>query len=297
MRNLMTATALVLSGVAATSLFAGDGATAARPTAELGFAAIRKAATDKDAATLAKLLPTSLVKDWPEEGKDDGQVWRTAFAALIAKMTALTTVEGSDESEIRCVTESPDAGWDVRIRYTDGLWRVAAPWPYCIRDGELGRANGRKSAHVKLKARTDEKAYGPSAFSFVHVTQDPKRCLNRMDLSYCRCGQLHAIGDAMFSIVRGKKLDDLRGLHTRGDWQDELVPKRGDVYVLHVKTAGRADFQVAMEVTALSKNELEFDWRLLAAGKNAPASIHAAQPLVSNDGANGTAGICAERGK
>jgi len=43
------------------------GSTSARTTAEVGFAALRKAAADHDEATLVQRLPASLVKDWPAD--------------------------------------------------------------------------------------------------------------------------------------------------------------------------------------------------------------------------------------
>lgn len=302
----MRKTAVVVSGallasLAGTSLLADDGppkgATSARPTAESGFAEIRKAAAAKDDATLAARLPSALVKDWPEEALGDGAKWRAALAERLAGGEVVRVKESGDDAIARWKTAAPAAVWEMRLRLADGKWVASSPWAWCVGGGELAKANGKGAAHVKLKARQDPKAYGPSAFSFVHVTQDPKQCLNRMDVVFCRCGQFHGRDGAMFSQLKAKSLDELDGIQTGGDWMDEIVPKKGAVYVLSCASAGRRDFQVGLLVTDLGEGAIEFDWRLLAAGKNAPASIRTAQPLVSNDGADGTDQICGPRKK
>jgi hypothetical protein len=301
MRNL-TAAALVLtlSCPAGTALFAQDvgapkpaGATSAPETAEAWFAVLRKAATDKDEATLAKGLPATLVKDWPDEAAGDAKPWRAAFAERIAAGTVVSVKGQGDDAVARWKTDK--AVWETRLHRSSGQWTVASPWAWLVGGADLAKVNGAKPAHVKLTARTDPNAYGPSAFSFVHVTQKPSQCLNRMDIDYCRCGQMHLVGGGVLTVVKGAKLDALDGLQSGGDWQDEMVPKNGTVYVLGLKHPGRNDVQVAIEITALSATAMEFDWRVIAAGKNAPAGIHAPQPIVSNDGTDGSAQLCDPR--
>jgi hypothetical protein len=299
MNKLVTrlAAATALAGFATASLLAGDGPTSARPTAEAGFAALRKAAADHDDATLAKDLPSALVKGWTDESRDDASAWRAAFAGRIADGEVVRVGESGDNGIARWKTATPPAVWEMRLHLEGAQWIAASPWAYCVGGGDLAKANGKGAAHVKLKARQDADAYGPSAFSFAHVTPNPKQCLNRMDVWYCRCGKLHASGGAMISARTTASLGDLDGLQTGGDWMDEVVPKKDAVYVVHVRAPDRADFQVALQLTALTDAALEFDWRLVATGKNAPASIHAPQPLVSNAGADGTDGLCGKPAK
>src|SRR5262245_18179707 len=301
MRNL-TAAALViaLSGLGAAAVFAQDGgaakpgaATSAPETAEAWFAALRKAAADKDEAALAKALPADLVKEWPENAAGEAKKWRADLAARIAAGTVVGVKEEKDDAVARWKTDK--AVWETRLHRSNGHWALATPWAWLVGGADLAKVNGAKPAHVKLKARTDPGAYGPSAFSFVHVTQDPKKCLNRMDLVYCRCGQMHVRRNGMLTVIRGQKLEALDGLQRGGDWQDEIVPKNGTVYVLGLRAPGEHELQVAIEITALTSSSMEFDWRVVAAGRNGPAGIQAVQPLVSNDGADGTDQLCDPR--
>lgn len=301
MRNF-TAAALVVtvSCLAGTALFAQDGgapkpagATSAPATAEAWFVALRKAVADKDEATVAKGLPATLVKDWPAEAAGDAKKWRADVASQIAAGTVVSVKGEGDDAVARWKTDS--AVWETRLHRAGGQWAVASPWAWLVGGADLAKVNGAKPAHVKLKARTDPGAYGPSAFSFVNVTQDPKKCLNRMDLVYCRCGQMHVRRNGMLTVLKGGKLAELDGLQRGGDWQDEIVPKNGTVYVLGLSRPGQNELQVAIEVTALSASAMEFDWRVIAAGKNAPAGIHAPQPLDSPDGTDGTDQLCDPR--
>jgi len=88
---------------------------------------------------------------------------------------------------------------------------AASIWPYCVSGGELAKANGKGPAHVKLRARTSNTSYGQGGFSFVHVTQDGRQCLNRVDMVYCRCGQVHGHGGSMFSQLKGATSTHWRG--------------------------------------------------------------------------------------
>ena len=44
------------------------------------------------------------------------------------------------------------------------------------------------------------------------------------------------------------------------------------------------------------RGAIQVEWTLLTGGLNAPANIHVAQPLVSNDGADGADGLCGKNG-
>jgi hypothetical protein len=53
---------------------------------------------------------------------------------------------------------------------------------------------------------------------------------------------------------------------------------------------------VAFRVRSLKRDCVEVEWTLLSLGWNAPATIQAPQPLVSNDGADGSDGLCGKQG-
>jgi hypothetical protein len=302
MRNLAAAAALVLtlSSLAGTALFAQDGgapkpagATSAPETAEAWFAALRKAATDKDEAALAKDLPATLVKDWPDQAAGEAKPWRAAFAERIAAGTVVSVKGQGDDAVARWKTDK--AVWETRLRRSGGQWQVASPWAWLVGGADLEKVNGAKPAHVKLRVRTVNENYGQSAFSFVHATADGKQCLNRVDMIFCRCGQVHG-RHAMFSLVKGKKLAEFDGLPGGADMQDEIVPKNGAVYLVHLSEPGRKDLIVAIELTTVTDAALEFDWRVVAAGKGCPPTTRTPQPLPwSKDEADATDGVCAAK--
>lgn len=272
------------------------GRTSARSTAEAGFAALRKAAADGDQAELAAALPAALVKDWPDDAAGEAKAWRAAFAQRVAAGTVAGVTEKGDTALARWKTTGPEAHWELDLRWDGTRWIAAAPWARCVAGGDVAKANGRGPAKVELRTRTTPDRYGGSAFSFVHVTQEPSQCKNRMDVIWCRCGQLH-FQNAMASKLGATDLAKVEGWQRGGDWMDEIVPQAGAVYAVHLQRDGRRDFQVAMKVTRKGKSSLEFEWLLVAASKNAPADIRKPQPLVSGDGEDGTAGLCAAPGK
>jgi hypothetical protein len=231
------------------------------------------------------------VKDWTKEAAEDGKAWRAALAAQIAEGTVEKVTESSDDAIARWKAGTPPTTWALRLRRDGGVWIAASPWAYGVAGGTLAKANGAKPARVKLKMRTDKDKYGPSAWSFTHVTADPEKCLNRLDVWYCSAGHLHG-HDAMISPIQGNDLAAIEGLQPGGDWMDQANPKEGKLYVVDCKSADRSDFQVVLQVVEVKGSALEFDWRLVAAGKNAPADIHKVQPLVSNDGPDGVDGWC-----
>ena len=301
MRKL-TAAAVVLTVtcLAGTALFAQDGgapkpagATSAPETAEVWFVALRKAVADKDEATVVKSLPAALVKDWPDEAAGDAKKWREDLAARIAEGTVVSVKGEGDDAVARWKTDK--AVWETRLHRSGGRWTVASPWAWLVGGADLAKVNGSKPAHVKLKARTINENYGQGGFSFVHATADGKQCLNRMDIVFCRCGQVHG-RHAMFSLVKGRKLAEFDGLPGGADMQDEIVPKNGAVYLVHLSEPQRKDLIAAVELTTVSGDVLEFDWRVVAAGKGCPPSTRTPQPIPwSKDDADGVDGVCAAK--
>lgn len=275
---------------------AEEGRTSARPSAEVGFAALRKAVAEKDEATVAACLPSKLVEGWPDAAKDDAKAWRAALASRVAAGTVEAVQESGDGATARWSTKGPAATWELALRYDGTRWAVAHPWAYCVAGGDLAKANGRGPARQKLKVRTKDDAYGASAFSFAHVTQDPRQCANRMQVWYCAGGHLHGAGGTMLTPLKdAKDLQALQGLGGGGDSMDQVTPRARAIYLVRCQRAGRHDFHVGLQVTALSSAELEFDWKLLAIGTGAPASIRSPQPLPPGDGADGCDGNCGGR--
>lgn len=287
------------AALAATPLLGGDdappakdGKTSARPTARSGFEALRKAAADKDDPTLLRCLPAALVAKWPELAKDDARPWRTALAGRIAEGTVVGVRESGDDAVARWKTATPAAEFELFMRLDGGHWVASSPWAWSVAGGDLAKANGKGPAKASLDARTSKGAYGPSAFSFAHVTKDPKQCKNRMDVWYCTAGHLHGSGGSMISPLEAKSLDAVDGIPRGGDSMDQVEPRGGKVYAVHCAREGRKDFHVVLQVKAVSASELAFEWRLAAAGFGAPANIHRPQPLVSNDGEDGWDQYC-----
>jgi hypothetical protein len=294
---VVVAASAAMAWVGTAVLAAGDDkpAAPATATADSFFASLRKSATAKDEAALAAALPSKLVAGWPDDAKEDGKAWRADFAARLAAGDVTWVHETGGSAVARWKTSA--ATWDLPLQKTGEQWKVASPWAYCVAGGDLAKANGRGPAHVKLKARTAPDSYAASAFSFTHATSDMSQCKNRADVWYCGgCKKLHLKG-TQASVRTATSVKDLDGLQTGGDWSDRIAPKANAVYALACNEPGRKDFQVALQVTACSDAGIEFDWCLVAAGKDAPADIHSPQPLTSNDGADGCDGMCASRGK
>lgn len=275
----------------------GGGSTAAQTTAEAWFGDLRARAAAKDEAALKSALPSSLVEAWDDLKADDAKVWRSELAARIAAGTVVKVVEDGGDATARWKTTSPTAEWQIRMRREGAGWVVSEPWAWCVAGGDLAKANGSKPGRVRLKTRRVQGPYGPSAFSFTHVTQDPEQCKNRMDLWFCHCGNLHPRNESMISERRETSLADVDGIPVGGDWMDQMVPKARKVYVMRCLRPGRMDFYVGFTVTSVGDDGVEIEWRLVAIGRNAPASVRSPQPLVSRDGADGADGICAGSGR
>ncbi len=288
--------AVVIAGAAiAPGSVAGDDRPR-RPSAEDGFARLRQAAAEKDEATLVACLPTKLVEGWTDAAADDGRAWRSDLAAQLAAGSVVNVRESGDAAIARWRITAPASVRELRLGFDGTRWAASAPWAYEVGGGAIAKANGRGAARVKLAARKKPGLYGKSAFSFTHVTQKPEQCKNRFELWFCHNRFLH-LSHAMISSLGAKELDDIDGIQFGGDWMDQIQARPSTAYVLHCSSPDRMDFHVAMRVTSCTDDELEFEWRLLAAGRNAPASIRAAQPLVSNDGADGCDGLCEKGGQ
>jgi len=178
-----------------------------------------------------------------------------------------------------------------------GAWKVASPRSYAVSGKALARRCGKHPARLTLTMRTTNGPYGSSAFSFTHVTNDPKQCKNRMDIWYCHNGDFHA-GSGSRILDAGKtSLAKIKEIPVAGaDWKDLAAAVAGHAYVLHCRHRGRMDFFVKLRVRKIESGALDLEWTLLSDGLGAPEEIHRPQPLVSLDGADGTAGLCGKNG-
>jgi len=181
---------------------------------------------------------------------------------------------------------------DLLLRREDGQWRVAAPRSYAVSGDALAARCGRKAPRLTLRMRTDNGAYGASAFSFTHVTSDPEQCKNRMDIWYCHNGDLHAASASVIADLGKGSLSKVKAIPAGAEWRDSVAAEKGHAYVLHCRHADRMDFYVKLVVREVKADRVELEWSLLSDGLGCPPDIHAPQPLVSNDGADGCDGLC-----
>ena len=293
-------------GIVGTALFLGAlaaGALAkdARPSARDGFTSLVAIVTPSGEAAHPEAWPEALVshRDW-RGAPEQVQAWRREGVARLAAAEVLKVREDHDDAYVRVRLADGEA--EVPLRWTAGRWALGAPREWLVRGAALDAANGEAAATIRLAAFTDPDSYGPSAFSFTYVTQDPKACLNRMDVWYCRNGDLHRAGDGGFQDLGRGRLEKAGTIGLGGPWTDTVRPRKGGLYVLHVRRPGRTDFFVRLRATAVSREEVSFEWSLLSLGDGAPASIHEAQPWHATDpnvgepGADGAPGLCGTGG-
>ena len=275
----------------------GGSETGARPTAEAGFAAIQAAASSVDTPVLEKCLPAKLVAKWTVHAKDRAGPWRADFAGVLSRVVPTGVRESGDAAFARWTYGAPPATWELPLAFDGTRWNVDAPWAYVVAGGVLARANAKGLARVKLTARRENGPYGTSAFSFTHVTQDPAQCKNRMDVWYCHNGDLHFRGETKAAATEFADLSKPDGIPSDLVWKSTLAARAGTVYAVHCLRPDRMDFYATMRVTSCSAGAAEFEWRLLAAGPNAPVSIVKPQPLTTKDADDACDGLCGKSGK
>ena len=296
MRNLsawIAATTLALALSAAAP--AGD----PPPDAKAAFLAIQAVCKRADAAALEKALPAAIGET--VIGKDAAKIaeWRKGLAALLAKSTL---GEVREDRGIAVLHVSVEGGTEVELLFSNagGAWGLLSPVAYQVKGKELDGANGKGPAALRLTARSTGGPYGTSAISFAHVTQDPRQCLDRMDLWYCHNGDFHMCATGKIARVAAKDLASVKGIPTGVSWKDELAPETGGTYVLQCRKMGHRDFFVKVRAKTVDARKVDLEWALLGAGFGSPASIHAPQPIVSRDGEDGFDALCgknAERSK
>jgi hypothetical protein len=263
-----------------------------RPKAAEGFAKIQKA----EEADFPTVLPDALVAKRSGWDAAKTAAWRRDFAVALARTTVKDAREAEDRAIVRLTGGEKGETAELPLRFDGSRWIVATSQPHVVEGGSLDRANGPKAAKLRLTARTTNGPYGESAFSFAHVTADPKKSANRMDLWYCHNGDLHGAHDSQLAEAGKTPLAKLASIPLEAKWDDVVTPKKDGTYVLHAFGEGRRDFYVRFRVTALSAKAVEIEWQLLGTGYGSPPSIHAENPLQTGDGEDGYDGLCGKNG-
>jgi len=116
---------------------------------------------------------------------------------------------------------------------------------------------------LTLARRTDNAAYGRSAYSFRYATQDAAVHRNHIDLLYNGCGRLHVTAAPnsknRIAKIAGKALRDVADLPTDG-WQSQCIaPEKGALYVLDLDD-GELRSRVTLLVTDVSDKEVKLEW-------------------------------------
>ncbi len=270
------------------------------PDAKQGYRDLVALTTPDGAPANPAAWPAALVegRDWPGTPEQIA-AWRAEGVRRLAAAHVLKVREVEDAALVR--VRFADGEAEVPMRLADGRWVLAAPREYLVRGAALDAANGRAPATLRLTARSTSGAYGTSAFSFAHVTQDPQQCLNRMDVWYCHNGDLHASGGSQIVELGKGSLAKPPALPVRAAWQRTVAARKGFAYLLNARASGQRDFFVHLAVVAAGPEAVQIEWKLLSLGEGAPASIHEAQPWrpldphMGQPGANGCDGLCGRR--
>jgi len=134
-------------------------------------------------------------------------------------------------------------------------------------ESRWGKETEIKSSSVVLTRRSDNGAYGTSAFSFRKDSQDVGEHRNYVDLVYNGCGLLHFNPCAgMDSRVADLGENDL-GVKVEDDkerfWAEKAFPpEEGHVYLHKVKCHNQT-MTVKFRVNELSHDEIKIDWTIV----------------------------------
>ncbi|MHC4730701.1 MAG: hypothetical protein ACYS6Z_08940, partial [Planctomycetota bacterium] len=179
---------------------------------------------------------------------------------------------------------------EVLLRREGGRWRIASGRTYVVAS-DMG-----KPAKARLTMRTTNGAYGTSAYCFTYVTGDAALCKNRMDIWFCHNEDFHAGKEGRVAHLGKVSLKNVTRVPLGLAWSRTIAVRKGHTYVLHCRDPRDRDFFVKFKVTRLKRGIVQLEWALLARGYGAPRNIHEAQPLLSNDGADGYDGLCGKNG-
>jgi hypothetical protein len=280
----------------------------APPKPAEGFAKIQDVAAraadepEATASDLAAMFPADLVESRFPWSPGRTVEWRKAFAARLGRAKVIGIRGAGDKAIVRIAGRDAGEEAELPIQRAGDRWSVAASEEHVVKGKALDGANGRKPAKLRLTARTTNGPYGGSAFSFAHVTSDPEKSKNRMDVWYCHNGDLHAAADCEVAEAGKLSLDKIASIPLEAKWSDHVTPAKGSSYVIHCYRKGKRDFFVKLKVTALSAQAIEMDWQILGTGFASPAGIHEPQPWTrppgneGEEGADGADGLCGKNG-
>ncbi len=267
-------------------LLAGPGLAGDRETAKEAMKGIQEAAARPDHEGFRELFTRDAFGRARNEEAEDQ---RLALAEIL-QAALITNVRHKGDEAIATLKTKADITAGVErellLRREGKRWRIASGRTYvALRDG-------RKPAKVRLTMRTTNGPYGTSAYCFTYVTGDAALCKNRMDLWFCHNGDLHASKDGRIAHLDKVSPKKVKSVPLGVEWKRWVAAEKGHTYVMHCKDSRDRDFFVKFKVTKLRRGVLELEWSLLADGFGAPRNIHEAQPLLSNDGADGYDGLC-----
>ncbi|RKY17475.1 MAG: hypothetical protein DRQ55_15675, partial [Planctomycetota bacterium] len=126
--------------------------------------------------------------------------------------------------------------------------------------GSWNAVPAEKGTRVTLHRRGDNEAYGRSAYSFRHISQDIDEHRNEVDVVFNNCGNLHISaggGTNRVARVSAKSLAKLVKLPTGGWSTGCFSPEKSALYVMEIKDA-RQTFFVKLRVTDAKQDKLVF---------------------------------------
>lgn len=119
-----------------------------------------------------------------------------------------------------------------------------------------------KAARVTLVKRSDNDAYGKSAYSFRYASQDARDHKNAVDLIFNGCGNLHiAEGGGTNRIVKTSvtKLSRVEEIPEAG-WSSKCFsPEKGAVYVMQIEDSLQR-FTIKLRVVDAKKDKVVIEW-------------------------------------
>jgi len=224
--------------------------------------------------------------------EDEAEPRRLTLAETLQAALITNVRQKGDEAAVALKT--PDDAKNGRerevfMRREEGRWRISGGSTYVV------ASHGEKPAKVRLTMRTTNSTYGTSAYCFTYVTSDPALCKNRVDIWFCHNKDFH---------VRYNRIADLENVSLKSvkrvpiglEWSRKAAVRKNHTYVVHCVDPRDRDFFVKFRVTRAKRGIVQLEWTLLAVGYGAPKTIHEAQPLLSNDGADGCEGLCGKNG-
>ena len=287
--------AMLAAWVALTpAAFAGK----SRSGAKAGFKKIQKILKDEESDLHSVVIPDSLVKDRRSWKPEDVKAWREGLVELLADAKVAKVRESGDDAVVR-ITGARKSEMEILLRYSDSRWIVGSAEAFLVSGKPLTDAGAGGPARVTLEMRTKNDSMGTSAFSFSYVTKDVEKCKNRIDIWFCRCGNLHTGGRSLATGLGSKALGKVNEIPVGTEWKREVKPEKGAAFVVRCLDPDRTDFFVKARVVSVRESALTLEWELLTTGRGAPTKIDEPVSMDPNDrsGANGLPGICGLSGK